>query len=226
MLGEVIRWSFITQNWGEIQADLIQHIVLTFVAVGLGLAIALPLAVLAWRFPLARGAVVGVSASLYIIPALALFAIVGAYTGYVPPASYKTAEIALVGYTLLILVWNTLAGLAAVPVEAREAATGIGYSRRATLWRVELPLAIPYVIAGLRVATATVIGLVTVTAFIGLGGLGQLLIYGFNTDYYTPIIVALVLSIVLAAVCDLAWVGLERVLVPWRRASGRVVARV
>jgi osmoprotectant transport system permease protein len=223
MLGEVIRWSFITQQWSEIQADLIQHIALTFIAVGIGLVIALPMALLAWRYPIVRGLLVGFSSTLYIIPSVALFAIVGAYTGY--EASYKTAEIALVGYTLLILLWNTLAGLAAVPVDAKEASVALGYTKTATLWRVEVPLALPYIFAGLRVATSTVVGLVTVTAFIGLGGLGQLITYGFGADYYTPIIVALVFSVLLAALCDLAWVGVERVLVPWSRSSKRAEAR-
>ena len=119
-------------------------------------------------------------------------------------ASYTTAEFALVGYTLLILIWNTLAGLDAVPDDAREAAGAMGYTPGRRSGEVELPLALPYIFAGLRVATSTVIGLVTVTALIGLGGLGQLITYGFNADYYTPIIVGLVLSVVLAAVADLA----------------------
>jgi osmoprotectant transport system permease protein len=225
LLGDLTPWSYLTQNWPMIQTDLVQHIVLTFVAVGLGLVISVPLAMLAWRFPLTRSTIVGVSASMYIIPSLALFAILGVWTGYEPPGSYRTAEVALVGYTLLILVWNTLAGLAAVPVDAREAATGVGYTRSATLWRVELPIAIPYVIAGLRVATATVIGLVTVTAFIGLGGLGALILYGFNTNYAAPIIVGLVLSVLLAAACDLAWVAIGRLAVPWSRSTARVTVR-
>ena len=130
------------------------------------------------------------------------------------------------GYTLLILIWNTVAGLDAVPADAREAATALGYSRTAALVRVDLPLALPYIFAGLRVATATVIGLVTVTALIGLGGLGQQITYGFNIAYNTPIIVGLVLSVALAAVADLLLVGAERLLVPWARsrqgAGGRL----
>jgi osmoprotectant transport system permease protein len=222
VLGNVIQWSFITQQWSEIQADLVQHIQLTLIAVAIGLCISVPLALVAWRFPLTRSPLIGFASLLYIIPSVALFAIVGAYTGYI--ASYTTAEIALVGYTMLILMWNTLAGLAAVPAEAREASVALGYTRTATLWRVELPLALPYIFAGLRVATSTVVGLVTVTAFIGLGGLGQLILYGFNTDFTTPIIVALVLAVALAAVLDLALVLLERLVVPWSRSTRRVAA--
>jgi osmoprotectant transport system permease protein len=209
------RWSYVTSQWGQIQSDLVQHIELTLIAVALGTLISIPLALLAWRYRLVRVPVFGVASLLYIIPSLALFAILGPITGFV--ASYTTAEIALVGYTLLILIWNTMAGLNAVPEDAREAATALGYSRGASLVRVDLPLAVPYIFAGLRVATATVIGLVTVTALIGLGGLGQQITYGFNTAYNTPIIVGLVFSIALAAVADLLLVGAQRLVVPWAR---------
>ena len=210
------RWSYITDNWAQIQGDLVQHIALTLLAVGIGTVIAIPLAVLAWRYRIVRAPIFGFASALYIIPSLALFAILGPITGFV--ASYKTAEIALVGYTLLILIWNTVAGLNAVPEDAREAATALGYSPSAALVRVDLPLALPYIFAGLRVATSTVIGLVTVTALIGLGGLGQQITYGFNIGYNTPIIVGLVFSIALAAVADLLLVGVQRLVVPWTRS--------
>jgi osmoprotectant transport system permease protein len=209
------RWSYVTSNWDQIQGDLVQHILLSVLAVAIGTAISIPLALLAWRFRVVRAPVFGVASTLYIIPSLALFAILGPITGFV--ASYTTAEIALVGYTLLILIWNTVAGLDAVPQDAREAAKALGYSPTAALIRVDLPLALPYIFAGLRVATATIIGLVTVTALIGLGGLGQQITYGFNIDYNTPIIVGLVLSIALAAVADLLLVGAQRLVVPWAR---------
>jgi osmoprotectant transport system permease protein len=208
------RWSYVTDNWSQIQADLVQHIELSLIAVAIGTAISIPLAVLAWRYRLVRAPVFGFASTLYIIPSLALFAILVPITG---AYSYVTAEVALVGYTLLIMIWNTVAGLDAVPEDARDAATGLGYTPMAALLRVDLPLALPFVFAGLRVATATVIGLVTVTALIGLGGLGQQITYGFNTAYYTPIIVGLVLSIALAAVADLLLVGAQRLAVPWSR---------
>ncbi len=211
------RWSYVTSQWSQIQSDLLQHIELSLIAVAIGTVISIPLAVLAWRHRIIRTPVFGLASSLYIIPSLALFVILepifGAY-------SFTTAEFALVGYTLLILIWNTVAGLDAVPDDAREAATALGYSARAALVKVDLPLALPYIFAGLRVATATVIGLVTVTALIGLGGLGQQITYGFSADYNTPIIVGLVLSIALAAVADLLLVGAERMCVPWTRTRG------
>jgi osmoprotectant transport system permease protein len=209
------RWSYVTHNWDQIQGDLLQHVLLTLLAVAIGTALSIPLAVLAWRYRIIRSPVFGFASALYIIPSLALFAIFVPITGIV---SYTTAEIALVGYTLLILIWNTVAGLDAVPADAREAATALGYSPTAALIKVDLPLALPYIFAGLRVATATVIGLVTVTALIGLGGLGQQITYGFTIGYNTPIIVGLVLSIALAAVADLLLVGTQRLVVPWTRA--------
>ena len=218
------RWSYVTSQWGQIQGDLVQHIELSVIAVAIGTVLSIPLAVLAWRYRIVRAPVFGLASALYIIPSLALFAILGPITGFVPPASYTTAEIALVGYTLLILVWNTVAGLEAVPADAREAATAMGYSRTSALLRVDLPLALPYIFAGLRVAMATIIGLVTVTALIGLGGLGQQITYGFNIAYNTPIIVGLVFSIALAAVADLLLVGAQRLLVPWSRAARRAGA--
>jgi osmoprotectant transport system permease protein len=219
------RWSYVTSNWSQIQGDLVQHIELTVIAVAIGTAISIPLAVLAWRYRIVRTPVFGFASVLYIIPSLALFAILGPITGFVPPGSYKTAEIALVGYTVLILIWNTVAGLDAVPSDAREAATAMGYAPTAAVVRVDLPLALPYIFAGLRVATATVIGLVTVTALIGLGGLGQQMTYGFSIGYNTPIIVGLVLSIALAAVADLLLVGAQRLAVPWARSRSSVGGR-
>jgi osmoprotectant transport system permease protein len=209
------RWSYITTNWSQIQGNLVQHIWLTILAVSIGTVISIPLALLAWRYRIIRAPVFGFASTLYIIPSLALFAILGPYTGFV--ASYTTAEIALVGYTLLILIWNTVAGLNAVPADARDAATALGYSPTAALLRVDLPLALPYIFAGLRVATSTVIGLVTVTALIGLGGLGQQITYGFSIGYNTPIIVGLAFSVALAAVADLLLVGAQRLLLPWAR---------
>jgi osmoprotectant transport system permease protein len=216
----LVSWSWISQNRGQIGADLLQHLELTLIAVGIGTVIAVPLAVLAWRRRRVRAPLIAFVSALYVIPSLALFVILGPITGYF---STLTAEIALVGYTLLILVWNTLAGLEAVPEEARDAARAMGYSRWASLVRVELPLALPYVFAGLRVATVTVIGLVTVTAIIGLGGLGQLFVAGLQGSaagpLYTPIVVGLVLSVVMAAIADLLLVIAERVAVPWSRAT-------
>jgi osmoprotectant transport system permease protein len=213
------QWSYVTAQWSQIWGDIVQHIELAMLALVIGTAISIPLALLSWRYRVVRVPVFGVASALYIIPSLALFAILGPITGYV--ASYPTAEFALVGYTLLILIWNTVAGLNAVPADAREAAIAMGFTPTSALLRVDLPLALPYIFAGIRIAGATVIGLVTVTALIGLGGLGQQITYGFNIGYYTPIIVGLVFSVVLASLFDLLVVGVQRLAIPWTRTSRR-----
>jgi osmoprotectant transport system permease protein len=133
--------------------------------------------------------------------------------------SVTTAEVALVSYTLLILLRNTVAGLSSVPADAHEAARGMGYTELEELFKVQLPLAFPSVLAGLRVATVTTIGLVNVTAFIGQGGLGQLIIQGFGEDFNTPIVVGLALSVLLAGVADAILVAVEHLVLPWRRAG-------
>jgi osmoprotectant transport system permease protein len=209
----------VSSHLGTIASALGQHAELTAIAVGIGFAIALPLAIAAWKVPVLRPPFVAVTGALYVVPSIALFALLGPLTGYF---SVTTAEVALVSYTLLILLRNTVAGLDAVPAEVREAARGMGYTSFAELVRVDLPLAIPSILAGLRVATVTVVGLVALTAFIGQGGLGQLIIQGFTTDFNTPIVVGLVLSVLLAGVLDASLVGLERLALPWSRAkSGR-----
>jgi osmoprotectant transport system permease protein len=210
----LIQWSWVSMHLGQIGSALGQHVELTAIAVGAGFVIALPLAVAAWKVRALRPPLVTASGLLYVIPSVALFVLVQPITGYF---SITTAEVALTGYTLLILVRNILAGLDAVPDEVREAARGTGYGPVQELVRVDLPLALPSIFAGLRVATVTTVGLVNVTAFIGQGGLGQLIIQGFNENFHSPIVVALVLSVVLAGVADALLVLAERLALPWAR---------
>lgn len=212
----LIQWSWVSQNIGAIGSAVAQHAELSAIAVLVGFAISLPVAVVISRFRKIRGAVLGLAGLLYTVPSIALFAIIEPITGFF---STTTGEVALVSYTLLILIRNICAGLDAVPEEVREASRAVGYSPFTALCRVELPLALPSIFAGLRVATVTVVGLVTVTAFIGLGGLGQLIIQGFSESFNTPIVVALVLSILLAGIGDLAFVLLERLVMPWARTE-------
>jgi osmoprotectant transport system permease protein len=197
----------------EIWAATRQHIELTAIAVAVGLAIALPLAVLVHRWHRWQTPVFAVTGVIYTIPSLALFALLVPWTGL----SRTSAEIALVGYTLLILIRNTVTGLASVSPDVREAATGMGFGPTAMLLRVELPLAVPAVIAGVRIATVTTVGLVTVTALIGQGGLGQFILDGFTRDFKTPLVVGAVLSVALAVGADVALLGLQWVLTPWSR---------
>ena len=132
--------------------------------------------------------------------------------------TFVTAEIGLVSYTLLILVRNIVVGLDGVPAEVRDAARGMGFRTGAQLFRVELPLALPVIMAGVRIATVTTIGLVTITALIGEGGLGQLILDGLVRDFRTPLVVGGVLSVALAILCDVGLAFLQRAITPWSQA--------
>jgi osmoprotectant transport system permease protein len=193
-----------------------EHVVLTLIGVGLGILIAFPVTLLIHRRRRLIGPVLGVAGILYAIPSLALFGLLIPVTGI----GLVTAEIALVSYTLLILIRNGLAGLDGVAPEIVEAATGMGHTRIQRLWRVQLPLAVPVIIAGLRIATVTTIGLVAVTALIGQGGLGFVIItIGINRFFPTAILVGVGLSVLLAVLADRGLVLAERALTPWARAG-------
>jgi osmoprotectant transport system permease protein len=215
-----INLDWVANNLGRIWTLLLEHIWLTLLAVGIGLAISVALALLIRDRPRLYGPVIGVTGTLYAIPSLALFALLTPVTGL---GTVLTAEIALVSYTLLILTRNTVEGLRSVPAEAIEAATGMGYTARQRLLRIELPLALPIIVAGLRIATVTTIGLVTVTALIGMGGLGYLIVtIGINRGSFglTQTLTGIVLAVGLAVVADLALLGLQRALTPWSRRRG------
>jgi osmoprotectant transport system permease protein len=212
--GPIVQWSWVSSERSMIVSLLLQHIELTVIAVAIGLAIAVPLGVFAWKMPAVRPPLIGVTGLIYVIPSVALLSLFAPLTGFF---SITTAEVALVGYTLLILLRNTIAGLESVPADAQDAAEGMGYTQLQELMKVQLPLALPAILAGVRVATVTTIGLVTVTAFIGQGGLGQLIIQGFSEDFNTPIFVGLVLSVLLAGVADALIVGIQRLSLPWVR---------
>ena len=208
-----IRWSWVSGHVDVITAALVQHIELTVIAVGVGLLIAVPLGLLAWRSRVFRGPIFSLTGILYTIPSLALFSALVPFTGF----SILTAEIGLVSYTLLILIRNIVVGLNSVPDDVREAARGMGYRPFAELVRIDLPLAIPAIVGGMRIATVTTIGLVTVTALIGEGGLGSLIYDGLLRDFKTPLVVGTLLSVGLAFVADLGLAGTQRLITPWSR---------
>jgi osmoprotectant transport system permease protein len=212
-----LYWPWVQDHTDEIRDRLQEHIELTVLAVLFGLIIALPLALLSVRYRRLYGPVLAITGVLYTIPSLALFAMLVQVTGL----TRTTALIPLTLYTLLILVRNTVTGLDGVPVDAKDAATGMGYSRRRQLFQVELPLALPAIIVGIRIATVTTIGLVTVTALIGQGGLGALMLDGLQRDFRTPLTVGIVLSLALAVIADLLLVGAQRLATPWARAGKR-----
>jgi osmoprotectant transport system permease protein len=155
----------------------------------------------------------GVSGAIYTIPSLALFALLLPWTGL----SRTTVEVGLVGYTLLILIRNTLTGLAGVPRDVVDAARGMGYGGRRLLLRVELPLALPAIIAGVRIATVSTIALVTVGAEVSNGGLGRLILQGLQDEYPAEAVGASVLCVGLALVADLLLVVAQRLATPWAR---------
>jgi osmoprotectant transport system permease protein len=210
----LLDWPWVTDHFDEIRARLWEHIELTALAVGLGVLIAIPLSFLSARSRRSYTPTLAITGILYTIPSLAFFVLLGPVTGFL---SRTTAVVPLAAYTLLILVRNTVTGLDGVPPEVKEAARGMGYTRTRLLLRVELPLALPSIIAGVRIATVSTIGLVTVTALIGQGGLGQLLIDGFQRDFQTPLTVGIVLSLALAVVADLLLLGALTLATPWRR---------
>jgi osmoprotectant transport system permease protein len=212
-----VNWTWLSTHVPLFLDALQQHVVLTAIAVVGGLVISLPLGVAAHRWHGLRNPILTVFGIFYTIPSIALFALLVPYTGL----TATTAEIGLVGYTVLILVRNVLVGLESVPPDVLDAADGMGYRPLARLLRVELPLALPTIMAGVRIATVTTIGLVTITAVIGLGGLGQLILRGLIESFHTPLVVATVLSIALALVADVGLAGAQRLIVPWSRDTAR-----
>lgn len=213
----MIRPEWVAANVDLIGEVLVQHITLTLLAVTIGLVISFALAVAIRNRPRLYGPVIGVTGTLYAIPSLALFALLTPITGL---GTVLTAEIALVSYTLLILTRNIVEGLRGVPPDVIEAAAGMGYTPTQRLIRVELPLALPIIVAGLRIATVTIVGLVTVTALIGIGGLGYLIVtIGINRGSFglTQTLTGVVLTVGLAVAADLALLAAQRALTPWAR---------
>jgi osmoprotectant transport system permease protein len=193
---------------------LVEHIELTAIAVGIGFTIAFTAALVAYSRGWFETPFAIFSAFLYTIPSLAFFQLMVPITGL----SVTSAEIALVSYTLLILFRNTLTGLREVPEEARVAARAMGLTQQQILRRVELPLALPAIMAGIRIATVTTISLATVAAFIGVGGLGEPIFNAIQSGFKTQFVAAGLLAVLLALVADALLVLLQRALTPWARA--------
>jgi len=210
-----VRWDWVFDHLDDIWNATAEHLVLTGIALGLGLLISVGLSLLARRYRRTYTPITWVTGILYTIPSLALFSILVPITGL----SIVTAEVGLVSYTLLILIRNIVAGLDGVSPAIREAAEGMGYTRRKILLEIEIPLALPVIIAGIRIASVTTIGLVTVAAIIGKGGLGFFILQGLRRFFTTEIVVGAVGSVVLAVVIDLFLVMIERALTPWARAK-------
>lgn len=205
--------AYVADRGAELADATLQHLAITVSAVVLGLVVAFPLALLARRLPRLESAVLGVATGLYTIPSLALFPLLVPFTGL----SATTVVIGLALYALTVLVRAFLEGLAAVPEEVRESARGLGYSAGRQLFRVELPLALPVVMAGLRVATVSTVALTTVGSLVSYGGLGNLIKNGVDTNFRAQLLAAAVLCVVLAVLLDLLLVLAQRALTPWSR---------
>jgi osmoprotectant transport system permease protein len=197
----------------EIQDATIEHLQITALSVLLGVLIAFPLALLARRYARLESTVLGLSTAIYTIPSLALLPLMVPFTGL----SMTTVVIALALYALTILVRAMLEGLRAVPDEVVESARGLGYGPGRLLFRVELPLAIPVIMAGLRVATVSTVALTTIGSLVAYGGLGNLIKDGVNSNFRAELFTASVLCVVLAVLLDVLIVLSQRLLTPWTR---------
>jgi len=197
----------------ELQAALVQHIETVLASVLLGLVIAVPLALLARRYRTLEAIILGVTTAIYTIPSLALFSLLVPYTGF----GLRTVVLGLGLYSLTILVRAALDGLRAVPADVRESAEGMGYGPTRLLWSVEIPLALPAFMSGLRVATVSTVALTTVGAILDYGGLGDLIIE--DSTFKAQVLAGSVLCVALAVTLDLLLVGTQRLLTPWTRVG-------
>jgi len=209
----IVRWEYFIDEWDQIQRALIEHLELTVYAVVLGLIVSAGLSAIALRYRWTAAPINGFTAFLYTIPSVALFGILVPYFGL----SRLTAVLPLAAYTFLILVTNIVAGFNAVSPDVREAANGMGMTPARRVLHVELPLAMPYIIAGLRIAVVSTVGLVTVAAIIGQGGLGRLVLDGLRRTFWTPMTIGAGLSILLALALDGLILVAGRWLTPWAR---------
>jgi osmoprotectant transport system permease protein len=194
---------------------LVEHVWITVVSVLIGLVVAFPLALLARRYRKLEWIVVGSTTAIYTVPSLALFALLLPVTGL----TATTVVTGLVLYSLTILVRNIVEGLKSVPADVIESARGMGYGTARLLMSVELPLALPSVMAGLRIATVSTVALTTVGAIVNYGGLGNLLLEAVNTQFKPQVLTASVLCVALAVTFDLLLVGVQRLLTPWARTG-------
>ena len=208
--------DWIHEHWGDIlQPALVQHVLLTLLAVGIGFGISFVLALVGFRFRIADAPLGAFTDFLFMLPSIALFEILIPITGL----SWTTIEIPLVAYTLFVLYRNTVAGLRAVPAEVLESASGMGLTRAQTFLRVELPLAVPSIVAGLRIATVSTISIATIAAFLVADGLGKPIFDALEQPdiFKTELLAAGLLVIVLALVADGLLALLQRTLTPWAR---------
>ena len=214
---KTLDWNWISNNLSdEIIPAVIGHVYLSFVSVAIALAISLPSGVLVSRYRKAYPPVTFVTGLLFSIPSLAAFALLVSVPGI--GLGPRAVIIALVAYSLLVLIRNVVAGMDSVPDETKDAARGMGFTARQILFKVELPLALPVIVAGVRIATVTIIGIATIGAYISGGGLGELIFTGISRNFPTRVIVGAVLATLLAVIADLLLLALQRYLRPPSRS--------
>jgi osmoprotectant transport system permease protein len=208
-------WRWVSRHTDVLRQAAVEHITLTAASVALAIVVAFPLALLARRVRRLEGPILAVAATVYTIPALALIASLYPVFGLRP----LTVILPLALYALLVIIRNLLVGLDGVPPDVVDAAKGMGFSRRRLLWRVEMPLALPAILAGVRVATVSTIGLLTIGGFVGMGGFGTLINEGFQAAVgRAEVVTASLCCLLLALVADLMLVTLQRFLTPWARS--------
>lgn len=214
----LIDWEYLRENFVEdVVPAFFQHVLLCAISVGIALVIALPLGILAHRYRRFYGPLTVVTGFLYTIPSFSFFAIMIFVFGF--SIGVTPAIVALVSYSLLILIRNVVTGLDSVPPGTVDAARGMGLTDRQILFRVQLPLALPVIVAGMRIAVVTVIGVAVIGAYIGAGGLGNLIFDGIDRDFPTLYITGAVMATLLAIAADLLFVRTQRLLSPWARRT-------
>jgi osmoprotectant transport system permease protein len=214
-VNEWFCWQYVEDRHGEIVDALVAHVSITLAAIAFGLVIAFPLALLARRLPRLESTILALSTGIYTVPSLALLPLLVPFTGL----TATTVVIGLGLYALTILVRAFLDGLRSVPDEVRESAVGLGYGAGRLLVRVELPLAMPVIMAGLRVATVSTVALTTVGTLVANGGLGNLITHGIQRDFRAELLTAAVLCVLLALALDVVLVLTQRLLTPWTRGA-------
>ena len=208
--------DWIVHNIDRYWNPLLEHVYLTVVPVAIGFAISMVLAILAHRRRWLTGPILTITGIFFAIPSVAAFFLLQPITGL----GYTTAIVALVSYTLLIIFRNITTGLRNIPAETRDAAIGQGLTDRQVLFRVELPMAVPEIMAGLRIATSTTVGLAALAVFAGAGGLGTEILRGSDKYFKSNVVVAGGLAVLLAAVFDLLILAAQHAITPWQRARG------
>jgi osmoprotectant transport system permease protein len=210
-----IRLDWLVDNADQLARRVGEQLYITVIAIVIGFIVSFALALLVRRYPHLGGPILGIAGTLYAIPSIAAFVLLIPITHL----TLWTAEIVLVSYTLVMLVRNMIAGFRAVPADVLEAADGMGYTNAQRLWRVELPIATPIIIAGARIATVTTMGLVTIAALIGSGGLGYVIVnLGILRQFPTATLSGVVLVVAISALLDWGLAFLQRRLTPWSQA--------